>query len=481
MNLVKYIVLLAAITLAKEPVPEPQDDLITPLTHANFQKYINSHKFVVVNFYIENCATCEEFVPVFKTLANRLKKEKIKFTSVNLTQEKALNSRVKGLKRPIVKIYIYGVHVIYSGPLVEDSMFNFLILTTHNHTEELYDADDINDFIDRERSLIFFLPEDDRRSLSIFDSISAAYRHIPFRYSFDTAIKDKYGNGKYVLIFFRNYNEGHKIINFEEPLTPELLKSFIDSHYLHFVIDMNKELDHHIVGPDSASMVYFSDTFDEPEYAVFEHFAKSKKHTFSFMRAHLTKDIGAHVADMIGVKPSESPVVYIIYGDAVSFKKSYVGEITYENLTNAIKSFKSDGIIKYVKSQHAVDNSDNVVKIVVAENFDELVVENNKVVLVYAYSPWCDICKGYERIYDELGDLMKDQSDIVIAKIDATLNDHRLLDVNTHPTILLFVPGSKEHPKHYYGVQKLEFLVKELEKAVVRDLPQPRDAVSDEL
>merc|ERR1712107_905752 len=44
------------------------------------------------------------------------------------------------------------------------------------------------------------------------------------------------------------------------------------------------------------------------------------------------------------------------------------------------------------------------VKVAVAKNFDELVMKNEKDVLVEFYAPWCGHCKKLTPVYEELGE-----------------------------------------------------------------------------
>merc|ERR1719236_267566 len=79
-----------------------------------------------------------------------------------------------------------------------------------------------------------------------------------------------------------------------------------------------------------------------------------------------------------------------------------------------LTQLEAGNIEPHIKSEPVPDNSDpKAVKVAVAKNFEELVTENTKDVLVEFYAPWCGHCKKLTPIYDELAEKMAEEDVLV--------------------------------------------------------------------
>jgi len=129
------------------------------------------------------------------------------------------------------------------------------------------------------------------------------------------------------------------------------------------------------------------------------------------------------------------------------------------SLVNYLKKVEKDSYDRYIRSE-PVPTQDGPVTILVGRNFEDIVFDETKDVFVEFYAPWCGHCKKLAPIWDELGDLFKPVSDIVIAKVDATSNTlPRGINANSFPTILWF-PKNNKMPASYSQTRTLENLKK---------------------
>jgi hypothetical protein len=107
-----------------------------------------------------------------------------------------------------------------------------------------------------------------------------------------------------------------------------------------------------------------------------------------------------------------------------------------------------------LKSEEPVPNN-GPLTVVVGKNFDEIVRDPTKDVLVKFYAPWCGHCKKLAPIWDELAEFYKDQKDLIIAKFDATLNEAEGVEIRGYPT-LIFYPKDNKNGVSYDGERELE-------------------------
>ncbi|GAB2218672.1 hypothetical protein Droror1_Dr00001899 [Drosera rotundifolia] len=101
------------------------------------------------------------------------------------------------------------------------------------------------------------------------------------------------------------------------------------------------------------------------------------------------------------------------------------------------------------------------VVVLTPDNFDEVVLDKSKNVLVEYYAPWCGHCKALAPTYEKLATAFKLEDDVVIANVDA--DQHKNLGekygVSGFPTIKFF-PKDNKDGEDYEGGRDLEDFVK---------------------
>ncbi|KAF5741541.1 putative protein disulfide isomerase [Tripterygium wilfordii] len=132
--------------------------------------------------------------------------------------------------------------------------------------------------------------------------------------------------------------------------------------------------------------------------------------------------------------------------------KKYEGPRTAEALAEFVNSEGGTNV------KIAVAPSDVVV--LTGDNFNEVVLDESKDVLVEFYAPWCGHCKNLAPTYEKVASAFKLEKDVVIANLDA--DKHKDLGekygVSGFPT-LKFFPKSNKAGEDYEGGRDLEDFV----------------------
>merc|ERR1719184_84678 len=143
-------------------------------------------------------------------------------------------------------------------------------------------------------------------------------------------------------------------------------------------------------------------------------------------------------------------------------------KFTVENLEEFATQFASGKLVAFIKSEDIPEDNSGPVKVVVGKNFDEIVNDPSKDVLIEFYAPWCGHCKSLAPKYDKLGEKMAEEA-VEIVKMDATANDVPSdFDVKGFPTIYWVKKGDK--PVSYNGGREVDDFVKYIAKHATSEL-----------
>lgn len=127
-------------------------------------------------------------------------------------------------------------------------MYNWLQKKTGPASKHVQSEEDYNSHSTQRLSVMYLLPEGDE-NLSVYQAFAAQFDDVPFAHSHDQAHKDSLSvTTKYGLVLFRTFDEGHKFLTDDEPLTAEKMKEFLEAHRYPFVSEFDQDSANRIFG-----------------------------------------------------------------------------------------------------------------------------------------------------------------------------------------------------------------------------------------
>lgn len=124
-----------------------------------------------------------------------------------------------------------------------------------------------------------------------------------------------------------------------------------------------------------------------------------------------------------------------------------------DNVDTFIKDFLSGKLKPEIKSAPIPESQGPLLEIV-ADSWNDLVINNDKDVLIEYYTPWCGPCKRLLPDLTKLAEIYTADTSIrdkvAIGKIDGDANDLDSI-VRGFPTFKLFPAGSKDNPVEFLG------------------------------
>jgi len=119
-----------------------------------------------------------------------------------------------------------------------------------------------------------------------------------------------------------------------------------------------------------------------------------------------------------------------------------------------------DFVNKHASTNARISEPASAVTILDPENFERIVLDSSKDVLVEFYAPWCGHCKKLAPVWEKLATAFKNDEDVVIASLDADKYKDvgSKYGVSGFPTIIFFSKDNKEGDK-YNGGRELNELV----------------------
>ncbi|CAN4115344.1 unnamed protein product [Withania somnifera] len=458
-------------------IAEEKEHVLT-LDHTNFTHTITKHNFIVVEFYAPWCGHCNKLAPEYEKAASILSSydPPIVLAKVDASDEanRALAIEYKLQGFPTIKILRDGgkKDQEYKGPREADGIVAYIKKQAGPASNEIKSKQDVATLIDEKRiTVVGVFPE---LSGEKFDKFIALAEKLRADYDFAHTVDAKLlPRGKPVdkptIRLLKPFDE---LFVDSEDFDVDAAEKFITEATVPIVTIFDK---------DPQNQVYVSKFFKTPnakallfvnfstELDAFQSKCKDvavlyRGKGLSFLLGDV--EAGASVFNYFGVKPEQAPLIIIMVNEGEKYINTHVDP---DALASWLKDYKDGKLKPFIKSEPIPEVNNEPVKVIVRDTLQDLVLNSGKNVLLEFYAPWCGHCKALAPILDEVALSFEKDSDVLIAKLDATANDipKGEFEVKGFPTV--YFKSASGNLSQYNGDRTKEAIIEFIEKN--RDKP----------
>ncbi len=447
-----------------------KDEGIYVLTEKNYDKGVRAFPHVLVYFYAPWCGHCKAFGPELVKAAQQLKEKdsQIKIAKVNGPEEEALLKKMHVTGYPTLFFYREGEEepIPYGGGRMANEMVEWVEKKIGPPAVILDTPTSVKDFIDNnDVAVIGFFSDPESDNARLFKQAVKDYEEYPCGITTHVQAGDKHDVKDGEIVLFKNFDDRKAV--YSGAIGKEAVLEFIQRYAVPLVVEFNHDTAQKIFRGLVKSHLLIFISYKSEEYEkvqeVLKTLGEEYRNRIMMVTVDTDEDDHRRIIEFLGIKGEQLPTMRIIQmKEDIDKYKVVEGKHDAHDVTNLanVKSFVQDYLddkvpIHYLTEDLPEDWDKQPVKILTGHNFDQVAFDKTKNVLVEFYAPWCGHCKKLSPVWDKLAETLiaESKDDIIVAKIDATVNELAHSRVRSFPTIRLYKKGENEQAE-YNGESK---------------------------
>eukprot|EP00916_Digyalum_oweni_P012180 GHVL01020153.1.p1 GENE.GHVL01020153.1~~GHVL01020153.1.p1 ORF type:complete len:490 (+),score=133.25 GHVL01020153.1:63-1472(+) len=454
MFMLSNLIYLCLFFLAASAEDAAEDVAVYTLTDDGFDDFIKEHPVALVEFYAPWCGHCKKLEPEYEKAAQKLKEDgsTTVLGKVDATVETALKERFQITGFPTLKFFKNGEPVEYDGRREADGILEWIDTRSRPALQKVENSEKIDEIKNDESVVFVYEGEENNDLYNIIDDLSESNRNAGvFIY-----LKNKKN-------IFTVYRKDEDSLEYTGDKNKEDISEFINIEQ-HFLFGPIHTKTYAKISSRGLPIIWacMDKETSEKYRTVFEEIAKENRTKYSIVWLD-SEAFGSHAEGSLGVTSFPALVATLENG-----RYMYEGgEFDSEKIKKFLNDAAEGKLEKSLKSEPVPEKNDDVVKVVVGKNFEE-VVFGGKDVLLEVYAPWCGHCKKLEPIYLEFAESVADNNNIIVAKMDGSANESPVdnFDWRGFPSIFFIKAGSKpgDKPETYDGERTVKGFTEYLQK-----------------
>jgi len=432
------------------------DEAVVTLTKDNFDSIVDNADLILVEFYAPWCGHCKHLAPEFEKAAQILQDNDppIILGKVDATVDSELAEKFGITGYPTLFVFRKGTKSEYQGPREANGIVAYMEKQAGPGAKKIESQDALDKIKKRSDVVVIAFTSNDN-----FRNVADKLREeFTFGEVTNADLRKSSGfDGKIVL--FRRADSKEIVLD------PSKLEKLINENSLPIAGELTIDNAKRYRAANLPIVITYIDV----------DWDKNVKRTHYYQRRLLKVGLEFEGKLLFAIAQkaafvTREPTAYGIDGPVPDFvtiiedtsEKKYLFHKHHDSFNvDNIKAFANDYLAgklsPFFKSEPIPEN-DGPLTVVVGANFDEIVLDDSKNVLIEFYAPWCGHCKTLAPKYEELAKEFEKVNDVVIAKIDATANDYAKsqFEVTGFPTIYFKPKGHGSNVLKYNGAREVK-------------------------
>lgn len=447
---------------------------VLQLNRGNFDRALREHKQLLVHFYSAVTLADHRVSEAFSGAVSELQGSEVTAAMVDVSQEKELAKELGASGHASIRLYLDGDRnspEVCPVPRSPASILTWLSRRAGSAMDLMVNLSQSE--ASEEVKVVGFFKELNSEYTQVFYAAAIDLPDIGFAVTQDTEVITKYGLTNDVVLLLKKSKliQAYKMM---PQTSKEELIAFISIYQMEPVTEYTGETSSQILeSPVFSHALLFvnksSADFKEV-HSAFSSAAEAFRKKILFVFVNVDEPRNGRLMEYFRVRGFEAPLVRLVnMTDHVTY------HLPYETLdAGTIKRFCQsylEGKAKpKMQSEPIPEGWDQQpVKELVGMNLEEVAFNPDKTVFLMFYLPYSEASRDLFPLWEKLADAMKEQQDVVVARIDASANDINMSTQGPYPSLCLFPATHAEKMVVYSGERQLkdlvEFLHGEMEKA----------------
>ena len=448
----------------------PTEEGVLVLGDDNFDDALAQHEFILVEFYAPWCGHCKQLAPEYAAAAQKLSGESAKLAKVDATENKDAAQRfdIKGF--PTLIFFKNGNKMEYNAGRTADDIVSWVKKHSGPPAKTLSSADDVLALQESGDAVVVgYFADAESANAKAFLAMAGVDDTLDYGITSADSVKEHLSLSGDAVVVLKPFDDKRADFAVGDSFDSEAATAFVSAESTPLVQTFSQAGARKIFSsPIQKHALFFTDKMLPHHGEVLEVFttvAKNFKGTALVVNVPSSE---AKVTEYFGV--TDFPTfVFVDMSSGSSLKKfPFSGDIKDAEAVSAHINAVLSGELKASLKSEEVSPADTAgnVKVLKGTSFNEIVMDNDKDVLVEFYAPWCGHCKKLAPTWDELGNKFSSVDSVVIAKMDATANEIDVdgVDVKGFPTLYFFPGKDKKNPVRYESGRELEDFVEYLKE-----------------